>query len=120
MFDPQRLLGQMFGGGLGDAFGGSRGRRKRNSVFSGAGLGGKAQMGLGLLGISMAAWEHYGPHLIRTMIAAANADGHIDAAERDSMDTEAERNWLDALARGLGLAPAVRAQLDARIAAARS
>jgi uncharacterized membrane protein YebE (DUF533 family) len=108
--------------------------------------------------------------LIRTMIAAANADGHIDAAERDTIlarardgglndetlawlhaeiarpqtlgevivnarrelaaetyaaaalaitvDTEAERNWLDALARGLDLDPGVRADLDARIAAA--
>lgn len=211
MFDPQRLLGQMLGGSLGDAFGGSRGRRKRNCVFSGAGLGSKAQVGLGLLGIALAAWEHYGQGpqnragmpagspattpppppplaastrklpvlddrqqqvvlLIRTMIAAANADGHIDAAERDTLlarardgglndetlswldaeiakpqtlgqvianaprelaaetyaaaslaitvDTEAERNWLDALAHGLGLDPAVRADLDARIAAA--
>ena len=220
MFDPERLLGQMLGGGLGDAFGGQRGRRKRKSVFSGMGAGGKAQLGLGLLGIAMAAWEHYGQQnragsvpagqpmpshavppppppaspppppaavatrvlpvlderqqqvvlLIRTMIAAANADGHIDATERDTIlarardgglnaetlswleaeiarpqtlgqvisngqrelaaetyaaaalaitvDTEAERNWLDALAHGLGLDPAVRADLDARIAAA--
>ena len=221
MFDPERLLGQMLGGALGDAFGGQRGRRKRNSVFGGIGLGGKAQMGLGLLGLAMAAFEHYGQQnrastvpmgaspapaaaapppppagmpppppsqvktralpvlderqqqvvlLIRAMIAAANADGHIDAAERDTVlqrardggldeqtvswleaeiakpqtlgqvisnaradlaaetyaaaalaitvDTEAERNWLDALAHGLQLDPAVRADLDARIAAA--
>jgi uncharacterized membrane protein YebE (DUF533 family) len=219
MFDPERLLGQMLGGSLGEAFGGQRGRRKRNSVFPSMGVGGKAQLGLGLLGIAMAAWEHYGQSnrattvptgqampaatppppppgappapvvpastrklpvlderqqqvvlLIRTMIAAANADGHIDAAERDTIlararegglnddtlswleaeiarpqtlgqviangqrelaaetyaaaalaitvDTEAERNWLDALARGIGLDPAVRADLDARIAAA--
>lgn len=225
MFDPERLLGQMLGGALGDAFGGQRGRRKRSSVFSSGSLGGKAQLGLGLLGVAMAAFEHYGQHsrastvpagmtpapatasppppppaassmppppppaavktralpvldehqqqvvlLIRTMIAAANADGHIDAAERDTIlarardgglneetlawldaeiakpqtlgqvianaradlaaetyaaaalaitvDTEAERNWLDALAHGLRLDPAVRADLDARIAAA--
>ena len=213
MFDPERLLGQMLGGSLGDAFGGQRGRRKRSSVFSAGGFGGKAQLGLGLLGVAMAAWEHYGQRgaavtpasaaampppppasspppppsavktralpvldehqqqvvlLIRTMIAAANADGHIDAAERDTIlarardgglndetlawldaeiarpqtlgqvisngrrdlaaetyaaaalaitvDTEAERNWLDALAHGLGLDPALRADLDARIA----
>ena len=214
MFDPERLLGQMLGGSLGDAFGGQRGRRKRSSVFSGGSLAGKAQIGLGLLGVAMAAWEHYGQRtapagvaampppppppaanpppppsavetralpvldehqqqvvlLIRTMIAAANADGHIDAAERDTIlarardgglnddtlawldaeiarpqtlgqvisngrrelaaetyaaaalaitvDTEAERNWLDALAHGLGLDPALRAELDARIATA--
>jgi len=219
MFDPERLLGQMLGGSLGDAFGGSRGRRKRSSVFSGGNLAGKAQLGLGLLGIAMAAFEHYGQNnrastvpggmpmpvqaapppppaspppppglvktrampvlderqqqvvlLIRTMIAAANADGHIDATERDAIlsrareagldddtlawleaeiarpqtlgqvisngkpelaaeiyaaaalaitvDTEAERNWLNALALGLDLDPARRADLDARIAAA--
>lgn len=226
MFDPERLLGQMLGGALGDAFGGQRGRRKRSSVFSSVSLGGKAQLGLGLLGVAMAAFEHYGQQnrastvpagmtptpmpaaappppppaatamppppppaavktralpvldehqqqvvlLIRTMIAAANADGHIDAAERDTIlvrardgglneetlawldaeiakpqtlgqvianaradlaaetyaaaalaitvDTEAERNWLDALAHGLRLDPALRADLDARIAAA--
>jgi uncharacterized membrane protein YebE (DUF533 family) len=223
MFDPERLLGQMLGGALGEAFGGQRGRRKRNSAFGTGNLGGKAQLGLGLLGIAMAAFEHYGQQnrsgsvscttanpgappppppsgaasvppppppatvktralpvldehqqqlvlLIRTMIAAANADGHIDAAERDTLlarardggldeetlawleaeiakpqtlgqvianaraelaaetyaaaalaitvDTEAERRWLDALAHGLKLEPAVRADLDARIAAA--
>jgi uncharacterized membrane protein YebE (DUF533 family) len=135
MFDPERLLGQMLGGSLGDAFGGKRGRRKR-SAFSTGNLAGKATLGVGLLGIAMAAWEHYGQQknaapspvgpapaagpssppppppstaaipppapsgvatrgmpvlddrqqavvlLIRAMIAAANADGHIDARER--------------------------------------
>ena len=107
--------------------------------------------------------------LIRTMIAAANADGHIDTQERDAIlerareggldantlrfleeeiarpqslqqvvantppaiaaetyaaaalaitvDTDAERTWLDALAGGLRLDPGVRADIDARIAA---
>jgi uncharacterized membrane protein YebE (DUF533 family) len=136
MFDPERLLGQMLGGSLGDAFGGKRGRRKR-SAFSTGNMAGKATLGVGLLGIAMAAWEHYGQQknattgpvntaptagpstlppppppsaaaipppapsgvatrgmpvlddrqqavvlLIRAMIAAANADGHIDAQER--------------------------------------
>ncbi len=222
MFDPERLLGQMLGGSLGDAFGGARGRNKRRSVFSTGSLGGKAQVGIGLLGIAMAAWEHYSQQnrgvaspqaatasptpggmpppppmsspppppsavptrampvldereqsvvlLIRTMIAAANADGHIDANERANIldrardgglddttlafleaeiakpqtlgqvianakpelaaetyaaaalaitvDTETERNWLDALAAGLKLDPATRADLDARIGTA--
>jgi uncharacterized membrane protein YebE (DUF533 family) len=222
MFDPERLLGQMLGGSLGDAFGGARGRNKRRSVFSTGSLGGKAQVGIGLLGIAMAAWEHYSQQnrgvaspqaataqptpgvvpppppmsppppppsavptrampvldereqsvvlLIRTMIAAANADGHIDAKERANIldrardgglddttlafleaeiakpqtlgqvianakpelaaetyaaaalaitvDTETERNWLDALAAGLKLDPATRADLDARIGTA--
>lgn len=241
MFDPERLLGQMLGGSLGDAFGGKRGRKRRSSFTSGN-LAGKAQLGLGLLGVAMAAWEHYGqkqgapagtpgagsPYppaaassyapaaptshaasvtpppppppaayapppppaagaaaatrrmpllderqqsvvlLIRAMIAAANADGHIDGSERESIlsrardggldeatlrfleeeiarpqslqqvvantppaiaaetyaaaalaitvDTDAERTWLDALAGGLRLDPAVRADIDARIA----
>jgi len=54
MFDPQRLLGQL----LGDALGGDFGRRgkKRGSGMS---FGTKAQLGLGALGLAMAAYEHY-------------------------------------------------------------
>jgi uncharacterized membrane protein YebE (DUF533 family) len=227
MFDPERLLGQMLGGSLGDAFGGKKGKRRR-SAFSTGNMAGKAQLGIGLLGIAMAAYEHYtqknnaptaaapgayvppvpaprpatppppppppptstpgGPMattralpqmdarqqsivlLIRTMIAAANADGHIDADEREqilgrardagldgetlgflegeiakpqtlqqvianakpelasdtyaaaalaiTVDTDAERRWLDALALGIGLDDKLRADIDARIAAA--
>jgi uncharacterized membrane protein YebE (DUF533 family) len=225
MFDPERLLGQMLGGSLGDAFGGKKGKRRR-SAFSTGNMAGKAQLGIGLLGIAMAAYEHYtqknnatsGPApgayapmppvgarpatpppppppppgttsasavatralplmderqqsivlLIRTMVAAANADGHIDATEREqilgrardagldaetltflegeiakpqslqqvianakpelasdtyaaaalaiTVDTDAERRWLDALALGIGLDDKVRADIDARIA----
>lgn len=215
MFDAERLLGQMLGGSLGDAFGGKRGRKKR-SAWGGAGLATKAQVGVGLLGLAMAAWEHYSQQrgaatgagmpagvpprpaglaatppppppaappppamprpdehqqamvlLIRAMIAGANADGHIDDDERAnilarardagldaeslsfleaeiarpatlqqvianatpelagdtyaaaamaiSVDTDAERRWLDALALGIGLDPALRAQIDARL-----
>ncbi|MBK6725986.1 MAG: DUF533 domain-containing protein [Xanthomonadales bacterium] len=53
MFDPQRLLGQL----LGDALGGDFGhRRKRGSGLS---FGTKAQLGLGALGVAMAAYEHF-------------------------------------------------------------
>jgi uncharacterized membrane protein YebE (DUF533 family) len=219
MFDPERLLGQMLGGSLGDAFGGKKGRRKR-SAFSTGSMGGKATLGIGLLGIAMAAYEHYSQQnrggapvgasggampnpgamppppptaapppppgatrampvmderqqsavlLIRAMIAAANADGHIDATEREqilgrardagldaetlafleaeiatpqtlqqvianarpelatetyaaaalaiTVDTDAERRWLDALALGIGLDDRARAEVDARLAA---
>lgn len=53
MFDPQRLLGQL----LGDALGGDFGRRKTKR--SGMSFGTKAQLGIGALGIAMAAYEHY-------------------------------------------------------------
>lgn len=58
MFDPQRLLGQM----LGDALGGGYGRRKKHrdsGGFGGGGLLNKATLGVGLLGVAYAAWEHY-------------------------------------------------------------
>jgi uncharacterized membrane protein YebE (DUF533 family) len=63
MFDPERLLGQMVSGALGGALGGKSAKR-RSSSGMGSLLGGnainKAQVGIGLLGVAMAAWEHYG------------------------------------------------------------
>ena len=57
MFDARRLLGQV----LGEAMDGSFGGRKRRSRGPLAALGvGKAQVGLGLLGLAFAAYEHYG------------------------------------------------------------
>jgi uncharacterized membrane protein YebE (DUF533 family) len=56
MFDARRLLGQVLGEALDGSFGGRR-RRKRGPL---AALGmGKAQVGLGLLGLAFAAYEHY-------------------------------------------------------------
>jgi uncharacterized membrane protein YebE (DUF533 family) len=56
MFDAQRLLGQV----LGEALGGSFGGRKRRARGPLAALGvGKTQVGLGLLGLAFAAYEHY-------------------------------------------------------------
>lgn len=141
MFDPERLLGQMIGGAMGGAFGGRRGRR--NSAFRTGDLAGKAQLGIGLLGIAMAAWEHYnrpaaatgaavGPGapagsapppppaagplrppppppapaspdrardmalLVQAMIAAAAADGAIDAQERARILARAAEGGHDA------------------------
>jgi len=95
MLNPQRLLGQLLSGGLS--------RRRYGS-------GGKAMLGLGALGVAFAAYEHFsnqkstqatpadGPPppppadresdsekailLIQTMIAAAHADGMVDAQEQ--------------------------------------
>jgi len=52
MFDPQRLLGQL----LGDALGGDFGHRRKRGGLS---FGTKAQLGLGALGVAMAAYEHF-------------------------------------------------------------
>lgn len=64
MFDPERLLGQMMGDALSGRLGG-----KRRKPSHGGGLGGllggrmstgtKATVGLGLLGLAVAAYEHY-------------------------------------------------------------
>lgn len=153
MFDVEKLLGQMLSGGIGG------GRRERRSS-GGFGIPGvsKAQLGVGAIGIAIAAWEHYksrqpaapapvmgqpaaGPmpppppppppfaatsapmaapapppaapvvapqatagasaqqadaaHLIRAMIAAANADGQIDAQERAGILERALEAGLD-------------------------
>lgn len=60
MLDPERLLGQMLGGSMGGSFGG----KKRKGKGAGGLLGGmspttKAQIGVGLLGVAWAAWDHY-------------------------------------------------------------
>ena len=213
MFDPTRLLTQMLGGTLGGALGGKSGRKHRGGSGLGGMLGGsvnKAALGVGALGVAMAAWEHYkgqsgaaqstptapahsgqlppppppaslpppaptsqlSPPVpeallaIRSMIAAAAADGLIDGNEREailgrasaagmdaddqaalraelaqplslpeliaqtptefaaevyvaalitiSVDTDAERRWLDRLAQGLNLSSAQRSELDAQ------
>lgn len=64
MFNPERLLGQLMGDALSGQLGGKK--RKRSSSSSGLGglLGGmsggtKAKVGLGLLGIAVAAYQHY-------------------------------------------------------------
>ncbi|HEU0154062.1 MAG TPA: DUF533 domain-containing protein [Arenimonas sp.] len=64
MFNPEQLLGQL----MGDALSGQLGGRKRKRSKSGLGglLGGggmsgatKAKVGLGLLGVAFAAYQHY-------------------------------------------------------------
>lgn len=224
MFDPERLLKQMLGGALGGTLGGDRGRKKYKTrsgmgggiggALGGLGTGQKAALGLGALGVAMAAWEHYKGQsastaqpspsaqplpamspppppppapaampaptaaakalvpeallVIRSMIAAAAADGLIDGNEREailgraqnaglhaddlsalrqelaqplsmpellaqtpahlaaevyaaalitiSVDTEAERRWMQRLAEGLKLDDSQRAELDAQFA----
>ncbi len=57
MFDPQKLLGSIVGQALGGAFGGSRGRKP--SMFRTGDLASKATLGIGALGIAIAAYEHF-------------------------------------------------------------
>ena len=54
MFDAQRLLGQV----LKDAMGGGR-RHKRRSSLTGLPRGMETQLGMGLLGVAIAAFEHF-------------------------------------------------------------
>ncbi len=51
----ERLLGSLLTGGMG---GGSKKRRRSSSMLGAAGVG-KAQVGVGLLGVAFAAFEHY-------------------------------------------------------------
>mgnify|MGYP000488716951 CR=1 FL=1 len=141
MFDAEKLLGSL----MGDAFSGTLGGKKRHQKRSSSGLSGlmggmstgtKAKIGVGLLGLAYAAFEHYKQpsnpaaspsvgtpppppallqnapppppmsapgvsnenalHLIRAMITAADADGLIDAQERESILARAREAGLDA------------------------
>jgi uncharacterized membrane protein YebE (DUF533 family) len=225
VLDPQQLLGQILGGNMGGSFGG----KKRRGKGSGGLLGNmssstKAQIGVGLLGVAWAAWDHYSKKgagaaateaasmpplaptgasvpppppvatrppvppvpatasttaaisderqkdmllLVQAMIAAAAADGLIDEQERSTilgraadagldadttrflsaelddpkslaaivrmsrpeiapdvyaasclaitLDTEAERAWLDTLATRLALEPARREEIHRQL-----
>ena len=153
MFDPQRLLDQVLGQGIGDqARAAGRGFGSRLDAMGGrrgfaggavAGgvlgllLGGGRRRGGGLLGyggaavlgaLALKAYENYQrqqaggrsmdapsglmPHaqpaadgspfelaLVRAMVGAAKADGHIDAAEQQRLFAEVERLGLDAEAK---------------------
>ncbi len=59
MFDPERLLGSIVGQAMGGAFGGGRGKKSKKSMFRSGDLASKATLGIGALGIAMAAYEHY-------------------------------------------------------------
>lgn len=85
MLDPERLLGQMLSGSLGGALGGkSHKRHKHRSGGLGGLLGGntaaKAQLGVGLLGIAMAAWEHYSSQPKREAAAMASVPQALASA----------------------------------------
>jgi uncharacterized membrane protein YebE (DUF533 family) len=61
MFDPQRLLGQLLGDALGGSLGGGRRQRRRRdgNLLGGLSAGCKVSLGLGALGLALAAYEHY-------------------------------------------------------------
>lgn len=145
MFDAEKLLGQIMGDALSGSLGGRKRKHKRQSsglsgLLGGVSTGTKAKIGIGLLGLAYAAYEHYKQpgnqapvqathnpppppppttpsgdvmpppppgaiagnqhenalHLIRAMITAADADGLIDATERESILGRAREAGLDA------------------------
>jgi uncharacterized membrane protein YebE (DUF533 family) len=170
MFDPQRLLGELLGGAMSGSLGGKQKKRKGGSMLGGLSTGSKAQLGIGLLGVAIAAYDHYknqpragtpqpmggfppGPGastpqppqqmpppppgappmappmaptaavqagvpadpracdmvlLVQAMVAAAAADGHIDDVERGQILQRASDAGLDAETQSF-----LRAELDA-------
>jgi uncharacterized membrane protein YebE (DUF533 family) len=59
MFNPERLLGQLLKTGLGGGLGRGRKRNRGGSLLGGMSMGTKAQLGMGLLGVAIAAYEHF-------------------------------------------------------------
>lgn len=167
MFDAQRLLGQVMQEALGGGLG-RQGKRRKGS-FTGLPRGMEAKVGIGLLGVAIAAFEHFRSSgntaspppsplaaggvgantgampppppppgrpmpamppadpadqansllLLRIMIAAAHADGVVDAAERGRLLERARAAGLGAeelLALGTELAqPRPLAELAAAV-----
>jgi hypothetical protein len=157
MFDAQKLLGQMVREAAGGSLGGGKRRKRSGGSFTGLPRGMEAKLGMGLLGLAIAAYEHVKQPagaqtlmggatapppgtpaatmpppppamrpppppprspgagvpaspggadagaaqdqallLLRAMIAAANADGVIDATERGAVLARARDAGLDA------------------------
>ncbi len=143
MLNPEMLLGELLRGGLRGGAGRGR-RRNRSGLLGGMSTGTKAQLGLGLLGVAIAAYEHYtkqnensvlpspspspsssssGPPppvpsmprsslkpslapesekrasdatlLVQAMVAAAAADGVVDATERAQILNRADQAGFD-------------------------
>lgn len=139
MFDAQKLLGQVLREATGGGLGGGKRRKRGSRSLTGLPSGLEAKVGIGLLGLAIAAYEHFKQtpaashqtgthpppapmplvggvpaaafptmppppppgrpdlaapppvgqadqlrclHLLRAMVTAANADGHVDPAER--------------------------------------
>jgi len=61
MFDAERLLGQLMGDSLSGQLGGRKRKRSSGmgSLLGGMSGGTKAKLGVGLLGLAFAAYEHY-------------------------------------------------------------
>lgn len=145
MFDAQRLLGLVLRDAVGGRLGGSRRPRSRGGSITGLPRGLESQIGMGLIGLAIAAFEHFRQpaaspaasalsqlmagaaepapapsassppsppppppagessavdqlrslHLLRAMISAANADGLVDAKERQDMVARARESGLD-------------------------
>ena len=59
MFNPEQLLGHLLKSGLGGGLGRGGKRKRGGSFLGGMSTGAKAQIGMGLLGVAVAAYEHY-------------------------------------------------------------
>lgn len=59
MFNPEQLLGQLLQTGLSQGLGRGRRRGGKGSLLGGVSTGAKVKIGMGLLGVAMAAYEHY-------------------------------------------------------------
>jgi len=59
MFNPERLLGQIMGDAFSGQLGGNGRKRGKGGLMGGLSGGSKAKLGLGLLGVAFAAYQHY-------------------------------------------------------------
>lgn len=59
MFDAQKLLGQVLREAAGGGLGGSRRGKRRSASLTGLPRGLEAKVGMGLLGLAIAAYEHF-------------------------------------------------------------
>ena len=120
MFNPEQLLGQLLKSGLSGGLGLGKKKKRGGSLLGSMSTGTKAQLGMGIIGVAIAAYEHYSKQnasagstsstprvtrepelpkaeasasippsdaalMVQAMVAAAAADGVIDDSERAQM-----------------------------------
>jgi uncharacterized membrane protein YebE (DUF533 family) len=80
MFNSNELLGQLLKSGLSGGLGLGRKRKRGGSLLGGMSTGAKAQIGMGLVGVAIAAYEHFSTQ--KSDVGGATVPYHPDVVAK--------------------------------------